>query len=86
VARHSGASPRAWWKSRQRLDGGNRSLTAATIQRQRADAFGPATTIAFSAYTFLGRRAHYGFGNWLETTSGHGPNATSPVNRWSSIG
>lgn len=34
---------------RQGLDGGNRFLTAATIRQLRADAFGPATTIAFSA-------------------------------------
>ncbi len=71
---------------RQGLEGGNRLLTAASIQEQRTDAFGPATTIAYSAYTFLGKRYHYGFGNWLETANGEAPSSGNPVNRWSSTG
>lgn len=71
---------------REGLDGSTRLLSAATIQQQRLDAFGPTTTIAYSAYTFLGKRYHYGFGNWLETANGRDPSPTNPVNRWSSVG
>jgi CubicO group peptidase (beta-lactamase class C family) len=68
------------------LDGSTRLLDAASIAAQRADAFGPSTAIAYSAYSFLGRTYHYGFGNWLETANGQAPGATNPVNRWSSTG
>lgn len=71
---------------RQGLDGSNRLLAQATIQQQRADAFGPTTSIQYSAYTFLGKAYHYGLGNWLETANGQAPTATNPVNRWSSTG
>lgn len=71
---------------REGVDGSNRLLSVATIQQQRADAFGPTTTIEYSAYTFLGKAYHYGFGNWLETENGQAPSATNPVNRWSSTG
>jgi hypothetical protein len=71
---------------RQGQDGSARLLDAATIAAQRADGFGPATTIDFSAYTFLGKAYHYGFGNWLETANGQAPSATNPVSRWSSTG
>jgi CubicO group peptidase (beta-lactamase class C family) len=71
---------------RQGLGGNTRLLDAASIAAQRADAFGPATTIAYSAYTFLGKAYHYGFGNWLETANGQAPSAANPVNRWSSTG
>jgi CubicO group peptidase (beta-lactamase class C family) len=68
------------------LDGSTRLLDAASIAAQRADAFGPSTAIAYSAYSFLGRTYHYGFGNWLETANGQAPGPTNPVNRWSSTG
>jgi CubicO group peptidase (beta-lactamase class C family) len=68
------------------LDGSTRLLDAASIAGQRADAFGPTTTIAYSAYTFLGKAYHYGFGNWLETANGQAPGPANPVNRWSSTG
>ncbi len=71
---------------RQGLDGGNRLLSTNSIQQQRADAFGAATTIAYSAYTFLGKAYHYGFGNWLETADGRAPSSSNPVIRWSSTG
>ena len=71
---------------RQGLDGSNRLLAQASIQQQRADAFGPTTAVQYSAYTFLGKAYHYGFGNWLETANGQAPSAVNPVNRWSSTG
>jgi CubicO group peptidase (beta-lactamase class C family) len=71
---------------RQGVDGSTRLLDTASIAGQRADAFGPATTIAYSAYTFLGKAYHYGFGNWLETANGQAPTPANPVNRWSSTG
>jgi CubicO group peptidase (beta-lactamase class C family) len=71
---------------RQGLDGSTRLLTTATIAAQRADAFGPATTITYSPFALGGRTYHYGFGNWLETANGQAPSATNPVNRWSSTG
>lgn len=71
---------------RQGLDGSVRLLDPASIAAQRADAFGPMTTIAYSAYTFLGKEYHYGFGNWLETANGQAPSASNAVNRWSSTG
>ena len=71
---------------RQGLDGGNRLLSTNSIQQQRADAFGPAATIAYSAYTFLEKAYHYGFGDWPETANGQAPSASNPVNRWSSTG
>ena len=71
---------------RQGLDGTNRLLAQSTISGQRVDAFGPTTTIAYSAYTFLAKAYHYGFGNWLETANGQAPSALNPVNRWSSTG
>jgi CubicO group peptidase (beta-lactamase class C family) len=71
---------------RQGLDGSTRLLATATIAAQRADGFGPATTITFSPYSAGGRTYHYGFGNWLETSNGQAPSASNPVNRWSSTG
>jgi CubicO group peptidase (beta-lactamase class C family) len=71
---------------RQGLDGSTRLLDATSVSAQRADAFGASTTIAYSAYTFLGKVYHYGFGNWLETANGQAPAPTNPVNRWSSTG
>ena len=61
-------------------------MDAASVAGQRRDAFGPDTTIAYSAYGFLGKKYHYGFGNWLETQNGQAPSAANPVHRWSSTG
>lgn len=71
---------------RSGVDGGKRFLDASTIAAQRLDAFGSSTTIAYSAYTFLGKKYHYGFGNWLETDNGEAPTLINPVDRWSSTG
>ena len=71
---------------RSGMDGSTRFLDAASIAAQHADAFGPSTPIAHSAYTFLGKKYHYGFGNWLETENGQEPSPDNPANRWSSTG
>ena len=68
------------------VDGSTRFLDAATIAAQHADAFGPSTTITHSAYGFLGKKYHYGLGNWLETENGQTPTRDNPINRWSSTG
>ena len=72
---------------RKGLYGSQRLLPEALIDQQRADGFGPATTIASSPYVDrLNKSYHYGFGNWLETAGGGAPGATDPVLRWSSTG
>lgn len=72
---------------RKGLYGTQRLLPEALIDAQRADGFGPATTIAYSPYVEkLGRTYHYGFGNWLETAGGGAPSGADPVVRWSSTG
>ena len=68
------------------LDGSTRFLDAASIAAQHADAFGPSTTIIHSAYGFLGKKYHYGLGNWLETENGQASTRDNPLNRWSSAG
>ena len=68
------------------MDGGTRFLNAASITAQRADSFGPSTIITHSAYAFLGKKYHYGLGNWLETENGQPPTPDNPLNRWSSTG
>jgi len=72
---------------RKGLYGTQRLVPEALIDAQRADGFGPATTIAYSPYVEkLGRTYHYGFGNWLETAGGGAPSGADPVVRWSSTG
>ncbi len=71
---------------RSGMDGSTRFLDAASIAAQHADAFGPSTTITHSAYGFLGKKYHYGLGNWLETENGQAPTRDNPLNRWSSTG
>jgi hypothetical protein len=71
---------------RQGLNGSLRYLLASSITGQRQDAFGPTTTISFSAYGFLGLQYHYGLGQWLETANSQAPSSSNPVNRWSSTG
>jgi CubicO group peptidase (beta-lactamase class C family) len=71
---------------RKGLDGGNRLLSEALVLQQRADAFGPATTLAYSPYVLTGRVHHYGFGGWVEAANGAAPSATNPVQRFSSTG
>lgn len=67
--------------------GTQRLLPEALIEAQRADAFGPGTTLAYSPYVEKqGRTYHYGFGNWLETAGGGAPSGADPVVRWSSTG
>ncbi|HJU83918.1 MAG TPA: serine hydrolase, partial [Holophagaceae bacterium] len=72
---------------RKGLYGGQQLLSSSLIDQQRADAYGPSTTISYSPYVDkLGKDYHYGFGNWLETAGGGGPTPTDPVLRWSSTG
>lgn len=72
---------------RKGVYGGQRLLPEARLDQQRADAFAPATTIAYSPYVErLNRPYHYGFGNWLETAGGGAPGPGDPVLRWSSTG
>ncbi|MEI6712258.1 MAG: serine hydrolase [Verrucomicrobiota bacterium] len=71
---------------RSGMDGRTRFLDPSNIAAQHADAFGPSTPIAHSAYAFLGKKYHYGLGNWLETENGQAPTPNNPVNRWSSTG
>jgi CubicO group peptidase (beta-lactamase class C family) len=71
---------------RKGLDGNNRLLSEALITQQRADGFGPATTIAYSPYILTGRVNHYGFGGWVEAANGAAPSASNPVQRFSSTG
>lgn len=72
---------------RKGMYGTQRLLPEAIIDAQRADAYGPGTTIAYSPYlTAQGKTYHYGFGNWLETAGGGAPSGADPVIRWSSTG
>jgi CubicO group peptidase (beta-lactamase class C family) len=68
------------------LDGQVRLLSEGLITQQRADAFGPATAIAYSPYVLTGRVHHYGFGGWVEAANGAAPSASNPVQRFSSTG
>lgn len=68
------------------MDGDTRFLNTESIAAQRADSFGPTTTITHSAYDFLEKKYHYGFGNWLETENGQAPTPDNPLIRWSSTG
>ncbi len=72
---------------RKGLYGSQRLLPEALIDAQRADAYGPTTTISYSPYLAVqGKTYHYGFGNWLETAGGGAPSGADPVIRWSSTG
>jgi D-alanyl-D-alanine-carboxypeptidase/D-alanyl-D-alanine-endopeptidase len=71
---------------RKGLDGSARLLSESLILQQRLDAFGPATSIAYTPYAFTGRINHYGFGNWVETQNGQAPSASNPTQRVSSTG
>jgi CubicO group peptidase (beta-lactamase class C family) len=72
---------------RKGMYGSQRLLSESLVDQQRADAYGPNTTIQTSPYVGqLGKYYHYGFGNWLETAGGAGPTPGDPVIRWSSTG
>lgn len=71
---------------RKGLDGSTRLMSEDLVNQRRLDAFGPATTIAYTPYALLQRTNHYGFGNWVETQDGAGPSPTDPIQRVSSTG
>ncbi len=71
---------------RKGLDGSTRLMSEELVNQRRQDAFGPATTIAYTPYVLLQRTNHYGFGNWVETQNGAAPSATNPIQRVSSTG
>lgn len=72
---------------RDGMDGSAAFLSPSLISDQRADGYGPATTIAYSPYVAAkGYTIHYGLGNWLETADGNPESASNPVIRYSSTG
>lgn len=71
---------------RKGLDGSARLMSEDLVNQRRLDAFGPATTIAYTPYVLLQRTNHYGFGNWVETQNGAAPSTTNPIQRVSSTG
>ncbi|MBL0211462.1 MAG: serine hydrolase [Holophagaceae bacterium] len=71
---------------RKGLDGSARLMSEDLANQRRLDAFGPATTIAYTPYALLQRTNHYGFGNWVETQNGAAPSTANPIQRVSSTG
>jgi CubicO group peptidase (beta-lactamase class C family) len=68
-------------------DGSAVFLPPSAITAQRADGYGPSTTLSYSPYVDrLGYDIHYGLGNWLETADGHPEGPSNPVIRYSSTG
>ncbi|MBP1773590.1 MAG: beta-lactamase [Holophagaceae bacterium] len=68
-------------------DGSGTFLSPAMVAAQRADGYGPATTLVYSPYVAMtGKPYHYALGHWLETAGGGGPTAADPVIRYSSTG